>query len=153
MSVQMVLHPYSSIVHMLPTDQFCDYLEASTIPHQFLLPKTETLKDYAIKALVNTVDHLGSVKYKVNDLLDEKVVEVSVAELRVSCIGQGIKTWQEYLESLTQQSLAISTPKYYKRCILPVGETKHGANYTKSKYAGCQPHQVQDKKTLHNSIS
>lgn len=48
----------------------------------------ETLKDYAIKALVNTVDHLGSVTYKVNDLLDEKVVEVSVAELRVSCIEQ-----------------------------------------------------------------
>lgn len=48
----------------------------------------ETLKDYAIKALVNTVDHLGSVTYKVNDLLDEKVVEVSGAELRVSCIEQ-----------------------------------------------------------------
>ncbi|KAK7317112.1 hypothetical protein RJT34_01079 [Clitoria ternatea] len=48
----------------------------------------ETLKDYAVKALVNTVDHLGSVTYKVNDLLDEKVVEVSVAELRVSCIEQ-----------------------------------------------------------------
>lgn len=48
----------------------------------------ETLKDYAIKAIVNTVDHLGSVTYKVNDLLDEKVVEVSGAELRVSCIEQ-----------------------------------------------------------------
>lgn len=48
----------------------------------------ETLKDYAIKALVNTVDHLGSVTYKVNDLLDEKVDEVSGTELRVSCIEQ-----------------------------------------------------------------
>lgn len=48
----------------------------------------ETLKDYAIKALVNTVDHLGSVTYKVNDLLDEKVNEVSGTELRVSCIEQ-----------------------------------------------------------------
>lgn len=48
----------------------------------------ETLKDYAIKALVNTVDHLGSVSYKVNDLLDEKVDEVSGTELRVSCIEQ-----------------------------------------------------------------
>lgn len=47
-----------------------------------------TLKDYAIKALVNTVDHLGSVSYKVNDLLDEKVDEVSGTELRVSCIEQ-----------------------------------------------------------------
>ena len=48
----------------------------------------DTLKDYAIKALVNTVDHLGSVTYKVNDLLDEKVDEVSGTELRVSCIEQ-----------------------------------------------------------------
>ncbi|GAB2299980.1 hypothetical protein Dimus_034026 [Dionaea muscipula] len=48
----------------------------------------DILKDYAIKALVNTVDHLGSVSYKVNDLLDEKVVEVSGTEFRVSCIKQ-----------------------------------------------------------------
>jgi hypothetical protein len=54
----------------------------------YLFRVVETLKDYAIKALVNTVDHLGSVTFKVNDLLDEKVVEVSGAELRVSCIEQ-----------------------------------------------------------------
>lgn len=48
----------------------------------------ETLKDYTIKALVNTVDHLGSITYKVNDLLDEKVDEVSGTELRVSSIEQ-----------------------------------------------------------------
>lgn len=49
-----------------------------------------TLKDYAIKALVNTVDHLGSVSYKVNDLLDEKVNEVSETELQLSCMEQVI---------------------------------------------------------------
>lgn len=48
----------------------------------------ETLKDYAVKALVNTVDHLGSVSFKVNDLLDEKVDDVSGTEFRVSCIEQ-----------------------------------------------------------------
>lgn len=48
----------------------------------------ETLKDYTVKALVNTVDHLGSVTYKVNDFLDENVVEVSGTELRVSSIEQ-----------------------------------------------------------------
>lgn len=47
-----------------------------------------TLKDYAIKALVNTVDHLGSATYKVNDLLDEKVDEVSGTETCVSSIEQ-----------------------------------------------------------------
>ncbi|KAL3653650.1 hypothetical protein CASFOL_003331 [Castilleja foliolosa] len=80
-----------------------------------------TLKDYAIKALVNTVDHLGSVSYKVNDMLDEKVDEVSGTELRVSCIEQRLRTCQEYVdrEGLSQQSLVINTPIYHKRYILP----------------------------------
>lgn len=99
----------------------------------------ETLKDYAIKALVNTVDHLGSVTYKVNDLLDEKVVEVSGAELRVSCIEQRMRSYQGFADhgGRSQQSLVISTPKYHKRYVLPVGETMVGANLTKSKYVGC----------------
>ncbi|KAG8381128.1 hypothetical protein BUALT_Bualt06G0090200 [Buddleja alternifolia] len=98
-----------------------------------------TLKDYAIKALVNTVDHLGSVTYKVNDLLDEKVDEVSGTELRVSCIEQRLRTCQEYIdrEGISQQSLVINTPKYHKRYILPVGETMDGAVRTNSKYQGC----------------
>ncbi|KAL7230035.1 hypothetical protein ACSBR2_008555 [Camellia fascicularis] len=81
----------------------------------------DTLKDYAIKALVNTVDHLGSVTYKVNDLLDEKVDEVSGTEFRVSCIEQRLRTCQEYIdrEGLSQQSLVINSPKYHKRYILP----------------------------------
>lgn len=51
-----------------------------------------TLKDYAIGALVSTVDHLGTVTFKVNDLLDENINEVSGTELRVSCIEQVLCT-------------------------------------------------------------
>ncbi|XP_057462471.1 protein ABIL2 isoform X2 [Actinidia eriantha] len=99
----------------------------------------DTLKDYAIKALVNTVDHLGSVTYKVNDLLDEKVDEVSGTELRVSCIEQRLRTCQGYIdrEGLSQQSLVINTPKYHKRYILPVGETMQVTTRTESKYQWC----------------
>ncbi|KAK4273877.1 hypothetical protein QN277_017188 [Acacia crassicarpa] len=99
----------------------------------------KTLKDYTVKALVNTVDHLGSVTYKVDDLLDEKVVEVSGTELRVSCIEQRMRTCQEYMDhqGRVQQSLVISTPKYHKRYILPVGETINGPSGPKSKYVGC----------------
>jgi len=81
----------------------------------------ETLKDYAVKALVNTVDHLGSVTYKVNDFIDEKVDEVSETELRVSCIEQRLRMCQEYMdhEGRSQQSLVIDTPKFHKRYILP----------------------------------
>lgn len=102
-----------------------------------------TLKDYAVKALVNTVDHLGSVSYKVDDLLNEKVDEVSASEIRVSCIEQVSFEWrdnryhqfnnniflqsqrvqacQDYIDhqGLSQQTLLISTPKYHKRYILP----------------------------------
>ena len=37
---------------------------------------------------MNTVDHLGSVTYKVNDMLDENVEEVTETEFHVSCIEQ-----------------------------------------------------------------
>ncbi|CAI8594876.1 unnamed protein product [Vicia faba] len=87
----------------------------------------------------NRLDHLGYVTYKVNDLLDEKIVEVSRAKLHVSCIEQRIRTYQGCMDhkGITQQSLVISTPKYHKLYILPVGETMIGANLTKSKYVGC----------------
>ncbi|PKA52034.1 Protein ABIL3 [Apostasia shenzhenica] len=84
-----------------------------------------TLKDYAVKALVNTVDHLGSVSHKVNGLLDEKVNEVSGAELRVSCIEQRIRTCQEHInrQGCVQQSLVITAPRFHKRYIVPEGES------------------------------
>lgn len=44
------------------------------------------MKDYVTKALISTVDHLGSVAFKVNSFVDEKVDEVSATKLRVSCI-------------------------------------------------------------------
>jgi hypothetical protein len=46
------------------------------------------LKDYTVEALVSTVDHLGFVSYKVNNLITEKVDEVSEAELMVSTVEQ-----------------------------------------------------------------
>lgn len=99
----------------------------------------DTLKDYAIKALVNTVDHLGSVTYKVNDLLDEKVEEVSDTEFRVSCIEQRLRTCQEYIdrEGMAQQSSVINTPRYHKRYVLPAGQTVNPSNLSGLKHKGC----------------
>ena len=79
-----LLYIYADTAISLRPPLYCCFIVAFS----YVCRVVETLKDYAIKALVNTVDHLGSVTYKVNDLLDEKVVEVSVAELRVSCIEQ-----------------------------------------------------------------
>ncbi|XP_059629015.1 protein ABIL2-like isoform X2 [Cornus florida] len=115
----------------------------------------DTLKDYAIKALVNTVDHLGSVTSEVNDQLDEKVDEVSGTELRVSCIKQRLRTCQEYIDQggLSQQSLMINTPKYNKRYILPGldRETMHGASHTKVKHQGCSLDDKEDGHQFRNA--
>lgn len=48
----------------------------------------ETAKEYVTNAIVNTVDHLGSVAYKVTNFLDEKVDEFSGTELQFSCMEQ-----------------------------------------------------------------
>ncbi|KAH1213816.1 Protein ABIL2 [Glycine soja] len=127
----------------------------------------ETLKDYAIKALINSVDHLGSVTYKVNDLLDEKIVEVSETQLRLSCIQQRISTCHAFMdhEGRTQQSLVIDAPKYHKRYILPgkiikhyphlsnpAGETLRGAKLTKSIYMGCSLDDEDDWHHFRNAV-
>ncbi|VAH01364.1 unnamed protein product [Triticum turgidum subsp. durum] len=79
------------------------------------------LKEYAVKALVNTVDHLGSVSFKVSSLADQRFDEVAEANLRVSCIQQRAQAIHACVnrEGLTQQSLSIAAPKYHKRYILP----------------------------------
>ncbi|GKC99861.1 ABIL2-like protein, partial [Tanacetum coccineum] len=114
----------------------------------------DTLKDYAIKALVNTVDHLGAVSCKVNDLLDEKVNQVSETELRVTCIQQRLNVCQGCFdhEGLSQQSSMINTPKYHKRYILPVGETMQGGVRTKSKYQGCNLDDEDDWHEFKNAV-
>ncbi|XP_042457313.1 protein ABIL2-like [Zingiber officinale] len=98
-----------------------EYFELSYITDDYKQFVVNTLKDYAIKALINTVDHLGSVSYKVNGVLNEKVDAISVAEFRVSSIEQKFRTTQELVdrEGLTQQSLVIKTPRYHKRYVLP----------------------------------
>ncbi|XP_012439804.1 protein ABIL2 [Gossypium raimondii] len=86
----------------------------------------DTLKDYAIKALINTVDHLGSVAYKVNNFLDDKMVEISGMDLRLSCLEQRLRTCREFvsLGGLSQQSLVFEAHnKHHKRYIFPVEQT------------------------------
>ncbi|PIA48915.1 hypothetical protein AQUCO_01300064v1 [Aquilegia coerulea] len=85
----------------------------------------DTLRDYSIQALVNTVDHLGSVTYKVNGILDESVNKVAGLELQVSCIEQRLGTCQKYVDRQvhSQQSLMLEFPKHHKRYLLPAGET------------------------------
>lgn len=47
-----------------------------------------SLKDYTVEALVSTVDHLGFVSYKVDNLVKERSDEVNETEFRVSSVEQ-----------------------------------------------------------------
>lgn len=86
----------------------------------------ETLKDYVSKALVSSVDHLGSVASKLNNFLEEKVDEFSMTKLRFSCMEQKLQTCQEIVDrsGLLQQSLIILTPKQHKRYVNSATETQ-----------------------------
>ncbi|GMJ06279.1 ABL interactor-like protein 3 [Hibiscus trionum] len=95
----------------------------------------DTLKDYAIKALVNTVDHLGSVAYKVNNFLDDKMDEISGMDLRLSCLEQRLRTCQEFvnLGGISQQSLVLEAVEHDKRYIFPVERTLNDVAETRLK--------------------
>lgn len=57
----------------------------------FLLRVLDNLKDYTVKALVNAVDHLGTVASKLTDLFDQQNSDISTMELRASCVNQVTK--------------------------------------------------------------
>lgn len=98
-----------------------EYCEMSYLHNEQKQTVLENLKDYAVKALVNAVDHLGTVAYKLNDLLSQQTTELSTTELKIACLDQRLRTYQEYndKEGMKQQSLVNSIPRYYKHYILP----------------------------------
>ncbi|XP_062074614.1 protein ABIL2-like isoform X2 [Humulus lupulus] len=85
----------------------------------------ETLKDYTIKAFINTVDHLGSMGDKINNFMDEKNIDVSGVDLKLCSIEQKVRTCQDFTDrsGIFQQSLALGCSKHHKRYIIPVEET------------------------------
>eukprot|EP01018_Ginkgo_biloba_P023169 Gb_22978 [translate_table: standard] len=103
-----------------------EYCELSYMNSDHKQMIVENLKDYAVRALVNTVDHLGSVSYKLNDLVNQQTNEVSATQLRIACLEQRLHTCQEYtdLEGLRQQCLVESIPRYHKHYVLPGSTTR-----------------------------
>ncbi|KAF8649536.1 hypothetical protein HU200_064293 [Digitaria exilis] len=80
-----------------------------------------SLKDYTVEALVSTVDHLGFVSYKVDNLVSEKADGVNETEFLVSSVEQRVRICQQTIdqEGRSQQALLIKAPKYHRRYILP----------------------------------
>ncbi|PON32349.1 ABI family [Parasponia andersonii] len=100
----------------------------------------ETLKDYTIKAFINTIDHLGSMADKINNFMDENIVEVSGTDLRFRSIEQRVRTCQDFVDrgGVFQQSLAVGFPKHHKRYIIPVGATTKAVGQSNMIYQSVQ---------------
>lgn len=98
-----------------------EYCEKSYLHSEQKQMVLDNLKDYAVRALVNAVDHLGTVAYKLTDLLEQQTSDVSTMELKVSCMNQQLLTCQTYSnkEGLRQQQLLALIPRHHKHYILP----------------------------------
>ncbi|KAL7165582.1 hypothetical protein ACSBR2_041297 [Camellia fascicularis] len=118
-----------------------DYFELSYCDDNQRPLVVETLKDYITNALISTIDHLGSVAFKVNCFLDENIDGVSGTELRFSCIEQRLRTCQEFIDrgGLYHHSLLIKIPKHHKHYIIPAAETMHAIGKSESIYNNCNP--------------
>lgn len=87
----------------------------------FYIRVLDNLKDYTVRAVVNAVDHLGTVAYKLNDILEQQTLDFSSLDFKLSCINQKLLTCQTYTdkEGLRQQQLLAFIPRHHKHYILP----------------------------------
>uniref|UniRef100_A0A0D9UYK3 Protein ABIL3 n=1 Tax=Leersia perrieri TaxID=77586 RepID=A0A0D9UYK3_9ORYZ len=115
-----------------------------------------SLKDYTVEALVSTVDHLGFVSYKVDNLVKERSDEVNETEFRVSSVEQRVRICQQTIdqEGRSQQSLVIRAPKYHRRAdivesaIHPVSEPpRYSRQHTSRKM-----HKSQSRVCVHHLL-
>ncbi|XP_009377232.2 protein ABIL1 [Pyrus x bretschneideri] len=98
-----------------------EYCEKSYLHSEQKQMVLDNLKDYAVRALVNAVDHLGTVAYKLTDLLDQQTSDVSTMDLKVTCLNQKLLTCQTYMdkEGSRQHQLLAFIPRHHKHYILP----------------------------------
>ncbi|CDY61083.1 BnaC06g41120D [Brassica napus] len=78
-------------------------------------PVLDNLKDYTVKALVNVVDHLGTVASKLTNLFDQQSSDISTMELRTSCVSQQLLTCRTLLvlsDDLNQDRIIAMRQKW-----------------------------------------
>ncbi|XP_072954177.1 probable protein ABIL1 [Typha angustifolia] len=98
-----------------------EYCEKSYLHSEQKQMVIDNLKDYAVRALVNAVDHLGTVAYKLTDLFEQQASEVSNLELKITPLNQQILTYQIYTdkEGLREHQMFGTNPRHHKHYILP----------------------------------
>ncbi|KAJ0614489.1 putative ABI family protein [Helianthus annuus] len=101
-----------------------EYCEKSYLHSEQKQVVLDNLKDYAVRALVNAVGHLGTVAYKLTDLLEQQTLEISTTGLHISCLHQvqtGAK--QSHFQSRPRQFVS-GTPAANTLCWHLASETK-----------------------------
>ncbi|KAE8662469.1 ABI-1-like 1 isoform 2 [Hibiscus syriacus] len=111
------------MVFSRPDDPAMNFDEVS-IEHSKRFVKAlvlDNLKDYAAKALVNTVDHLGTAAHKLTDLLEQQMLQVSTMELKAYCLNHQLLICQTYTdkEGLGEQQVLAFIPRHHKHYTLP----------------------------------
>ncbi|KAF6992313.1 hypothetical protein CFC21_009319 [Triticum aestivum] len=98
--------------------EYCEKSYLNTHQKQMVL---DNLKDYAVRAVVNAVDHLGTVAYKLTDLFEQQASEISTFELKLARLNQQVFTCQIYVdkEGSRQQQMMGASMKHHKHYILP----------------------------------
>ncbi|PSS03986.1 hypothetical protein CEY00_Acc19821 [Actinidia chinensis var. chinensis] len=98
-----------------------EYCENSYLHSEQKQMVLDNLKAYAVRALVNAVDHLGTVACKLTDVLEQQTLDVSTIERKASCLNQQLLTCQAYMdkEGLRQQQVLALIPRHHKHYTLP----------------------------------
>ncbi|CAN6464629.1 unnamed protein product [Victoria cruziana] len=98
-----------------------EYCEKSYVHNEEKQMVLDNLKDYAVKALINAVDHLGTVAYKLEELLEQQTLETSAMDLKFVCLDQRLLTCQNYTdkEGLREQQFSMAIPRHHKHYLLP----------------------------------
>ncbi|KAG6473014.1 hypothetical protein ZIOFF_066921 [Zingiber officinale] len=75
-----------------------DYCEKTYLHSEQKQMVLDNLKEYAIRALVNAIDHLGSVAYKLAEVSEQQSSDISTVELKISCLSQvpSINGWRAF---------------------------------------------------------
>ncbi|KAM0832040.1 hypothetical protein ACQ4PT_065143 [Festuca glaucescens] len=103
-----------------------EYCEKSYLHSEQKHVVLDNLKDYAVRALVNAVDHLGTVAFKLTDLYEQQASELSTIELKVASLNQQVLTCQTYTdkEGIRQQQMTGTATRHHKHYVVPVSGNK-----------------------------
>ncbi|KAG5538287.1 hypothetical protein RHGRI_019022 [Rhododendron griersonianum] len=113
-------------IHMPPTDSN-DPNWLGLLRH-YSARVLDNLKDYAVRALVNAVDHLGTVACKLTDLLEQQTLDVSTMELKVSCLKQ----CRVFIDSASNSYVSAYSTAFTVGSLAPTTLSWHLASETKS---------------------